>query len=117
VTYNYTPLASTAARLVEKFGQAMTLERKTNTGTASRPTFTTATSAVTAVILDKDERDPVNMVTVHRQMAYIAPDAATAPTANDIIIAPDGTRFEVVSVSQVNPGGTVILYKADLGTA
>lgn len=117
MAFDYSRSVARANRLIAKFGQSMTLERQTNAGTPSRPAMVKATSAVTAVIFDKDQRDATGQVTQTRQMAYIAPSATTAPLPNDVLVASDGQRFEIVSVSPLNPGGTVVMYQADIGTA
>lgn len=117
MAYSYARTVASAVRLITHFGQVMTLERATNTGTPSRPTMTTATSSVTAVVLDKEEHDAPNQAARINQVAYIAPNAATAPQANDILQDASGRRFEVVAVKTLDPGGTVLLYEAEVGTA
>lgn len=117
MAFDYSRSVASANRLVTHFGASMTLERWENGGTPSRPNMVKTESTITAVILDKEEHDEPNQAQRSRQMAYIAPNAATAPQANDIIEDPSGRRFEVVSVQTLAPEGTVVLYQADLGTA
>lgn len=113
----YVRAAATATRMIVKYGQIMVLERATNSGTPSRPSISTARTTAKAVVFEDKVWDAPNQVRRTKKVAYISPGAAPVPEPNDILEDAAGVRYEIVSVSPLNPGGTVVLYQADIGTA
>lgn len=120
MSFNYAGSAATALKLLQNFGQAVTLRKQTAgaydpaTGSA---TVTTADHAGTGVLLDyklvnSGQMLENSMVQAGDKKLLLAPDIAATPEPDDLVIA-QGT-WRIVNVKAVNPAGTVVLYELQL---
>lgn len=112
-TFNYTKSAATALSLLTKFGEDVTVTRVT-TGTYDPSTganaVTTSTAMVKGVVLDFGAGTSMvggNMVTAGDKRLLL--EAAAAPDMNDRFTA-NGMTYAPVSIGEVNPAGTVVLF-------
>lgn len=115
----YTDKRDTADRLLTSKGQAVSLRRVTETGTAWEPTQTTTDYATVAALLDYDNRqiDGENIQRGDRR-ALVAAGPLTALGITGIS-APDsivvgGVAVPVVQSKPLQPAGLVVLYDVQL---
>jgi len=116
--FDYTLTAALADRLIERFGQSMTLTQTvvSGGGPASKTSGTSAgtDTTVTAVPLPIEAamigRDiPGGAIKSTDAMIYIAPGAAVTPANGDTIT--DGVdTWNILRVNVLRPGGVVALY-------
>ena len=66
-------------------------------------------------MLDYSQREREGtLVEINDKRAYISTDGLTiVPQAGDVVVL-SGSTYSVVSVSPLNPGGTVVYYEAQL---
>ena len=116
MAYDYTGLAATADRLIEKFGQAATIRRKTTTGgSAYDPTSGTTTTtdqAVNAAITRyrNSEIDGTLIKRGDKQALVPAVGLTITPTVKDQFVLGDVVHA-IQAVDEVSPGGTVVVYR------
>lgn len=106
--YDYSALASTAARLLTRFGRQLAL-RETNVigGDPWAPELGQTDTPVVGVIRDYRLEERGDLIPAGDQLAII--DGTATPTVAQKLI--DGlTEFEIVSVTQAKPGDTVLVY-------
>ncbi len=118
MTYDYSATAAVANRLIARYGQSMTLTRKSLSGSSptskTSGTASTATSTVSAVVLPMEAAQIGQDIggTAIRStdaMIYIAPNAGTAPQNGDTLT--DGTdTWAILRANVLRPGGSVVLY-------
>lgn len=113
MTFNYTKTAATALNLLTKFGADVTVTRVT-TGTYDPTTganaVTTSTSTVKGVVLDYSAgQSMVSGSMLQAGDKRLLLEAAAAPDLNDTFTANSKT-YAPVSIGEVNPAGTVVLY-------
>lgn len=117
MSYDYSGLAQTALDLIENFGRPVTLRRNTRVidGVEGTATTTGRDIQATAVVLGMSasyaQQITANGGSIHQgdRMALIA-DAQ--PLISDLLI--DGARWQVLSVDELRPGDTALLYKAQV---
>lgn len=120
MSFDYDKSAATALRLLQKFGQAVTLRKQTAgaydpaTGAA---TVTTSDYSATGVFLDYKLQNSGqalenSMVQVGDKKLLLSPDVTSAPDVDDLIIG-QGT-WRIVNIKAVNPSGTPVLYELQL---
>ena len=114
---DYTRLAASAARIIQRKGENMTLERKDNAGTPSRPNMVKTTYTVRAAFPERTESDGTNQAAQTATTAYISPTAEIKPAPNDILVDQDGNRYEIGPVTTIGGRGIAALYQAEIGTA
>ncbi len=110
----YNRAAATAVRLLEKFGQAVTVKRIVEgeydpmTGDiASTEQVYTGRGAV----LGYDISDMAGgLVQANDRRVYIAPDLGATPEPGDKLVLADGSTYTVISSSPLSPAGTVVLH-------
>ena len=120
MTFDHAASAATALRLLQQFGQAVTLRKQTAGAydpAAGSATVSTADYAGTGALLDYDLINSgqwleQSMVEAGDKKLLLAPDIGATPEADDLIIA-QGT-WRIVNVKIINPAGTVVLYKLQL---
>lgn len=117
MTFNYTRANATALRLLTNFGQTVT--RRTVTTGAYNPAtgeaaVTTADTSRIGVLLDYGDQGRQgeryvrgNLVQVEDRQLLL--DGTGAAELTDRYVA-GGAEYSVVSVSEVNPAGTVVMY-------
>ena len=113
MSYDYPKLQATATRLLTKYGQAATLTRWTkgayNDDTLTTGTGSSADLAVTVVEWDFTARERDGTLIRAEDKRFILGGADDAPKLNDKLKV-GGVEWEVISVEETNPGGTVLLY-------
>ena len=108
----YSGLAATAKNLLGKFGQNITVSRYTVgaidpiTGLGSGGTFSSFTGSGAVFDIDTRLVDGDNVLATDNNL-YL--ESTTEILANDKVTA-NGTDYIAVSVSPLNPGGTVVMY-------
>lgn len=120
MAFNYARVADTAARLLDKFGQTVTLTRTVAGGydpaTGVTSPDVTQTAPVRAALLPYSNGDRLaagQMIRQGDRKAYIAPDAAFQPDALTKLIEADGTVWQLESVEPLAPAGVPVLYTAN----
>ena len=122
MTFDYVKSAATAERLLQKFGQAVTLSRPST----NAPTYDPATGISTPVapatyvgrgaVFDYKQTD-INQTLVQAgdQRLYLSPAAPMVePKTSDDIVLANGTTYTVQRSGKIAPAGTVVLYDVQL---
>lgn len=114
----YANLAATAARLLAQFGQEVTLQP--SAAATYDPASSVATAAAGAdvarhgAIFDFGKGVTTvrgNLVQTTDRQLYLEP--GVAPELSDTVLV-GGEAFAIVSVGELNPGGTSVLYDLHL---
>ena len=113
MTFDYTRTAATTLSLLTKFGADVTVTRVT-TGTydtsTGANTVTTSTATVKGVVLDYDSgQSTISGSMIQAGDKRLLLEAAASPDLNDKFTANSRT-YAPVSIGEVNPAGTVVLY-------
>lgn len=115
MTFDYSNIAETAVAQINDKGRDVSLVRHTDgtlnidTDTISGDSDTTVT--VRALITNFNKRDvAAGLVEVGDLQVIIAASGVTRPTTNDKI-TDGGLTYTIVTVSEIKPGDTAILYK------
>lgn len=126
-TFDYGRSKATAARLIKRYGQAGAIRRTTMTGGDPwNPTPETNDYDCTLVVIEysaferqgstigaTDKRVLISTEGVTIPAYDDDPDSANAPTERDQIVV--GAKVhEVVRVDPLNPGGTVVMWDAQV---
>lgn len=111
----YTSLAATAQRLMDRFGQAMTLRRvvnsayDTSTGTVTQATTDYAVNGVVQAY--KESRVDGSIIRRGDKQVIVAGNALTfAPDPDTDRLLIGGVDHAVVNVEEENPGGLALVY-------
>jgi len=108
MSYNYTPLQSSAGRMIEKFGQSYTFTRVTD-GAYNPATGKTSTSSATytknACVFDYSEADLAEG-TILRGDRRLLVESGEYQVGDTVAIGSD--VYRVVSVAEIKPAGTVV---------
>jgi hypothetical protein len=115
MSYNYSPVAGTAKRLIEKFGKAVIIRRLTDSGTPWNPTQAQVDSGFIGVTLDY-EKNEINGTLIKigdRKLYLAAKDAAITPEVTDTAII-DGREYSIPSIMALEPGDTALLWEVQL---
>ena len=114
---NYTKLAQTAKRLIEKNGRTVTLRSVSPTPADPTKPWRARSDAdvevsVIAVILDNKLTDEDEVLRGTRK-AYVAQESAPVVDLSDygLLIESSGEQWKVDSVEILTPGDVVIYYK------
>ena len=116
----YDELRAVAAELLDEFGGAATLERRTKTydKTTRATTETVSNISVKAVLLP-----PAGSITMAerrgetvRRERYAVVASAQEPKVGDTLLMA-GIRYPVSGVTAVSPDGAAIVYRMALGEA
>jgi hypothetical protein len=110
--FDYTSVRDTADELLEEFGMAATIRRLANTGDPYDPTQTATDTACTVVVTDyaHSEKDGTRIQVKDRKVLVAAGSLAITPTPADRFVL-GGISYEIVAVSPLEPGGTVVMYE------
>lgn len=116
--FDYARHAATAQRLLERFGRAVTLTRKTpgayEPATGAPGVGTTTTHAGTAVLLEYTQRDiDGSHIRMGDQRAYIAPDIEITPQTGDTLTIGEEV-WSVIASRPLAPAGVVVLHDAQV---
>jgi hypothetical protein len=121
MAFNYAPLASTARNLITDFGQSVTFSRIAETHAlldSGQPNFgaamsvTTSTYTAVVVVLDEaksEQGDTATIGVVHNALASSDSQIVVGDTATI-----NSQSFRVVSVKEVKPATTVVVYELQL---
>ena len=120
MSFNYTASAATAARLIQRFGSAVTMGRSVPgaynpaTGAPAAPTVTSQT--VQAVVLDFPQRYiDGTLIRAGDRRVLVSAVGTTAPLAGDTLTW-NSQALVVVSVKELGPAGTAVLYTLQVRT-
>jgi hypothetical protein len=112
----YAEIADVALDLLTEFGQTVVFTRVTGatystaTGGYTGGTTTTVTGKGAGFDFDKKEIDGIHVIKGDMRMIFYA---TTAPLAGDTCVV-GGVSYRCVSVEAISPGGTAVLYDAQL---
>ena len=117
--FDYAHSAATALRLLTKFGQDVTLRSVTigayDTATGANA-ITTSDTTVKAAILDFKSRFGIGQTEIDLVQAgdkHCLMQAGTIPNLQDVVVV--GTKiYSVLSIGEVNPAGTPVMYSLHL---
>ena len=113
----YIGLASTAARLLTKYGQTVTLSRETSgtfnpvLGSYASPSATSWTGKGAAFNYNKNEVDGTQIRADDLRLTLEA--VSTPPITGDTVTV-NGIDYTAVGVTTTSPGGTVVKYDVQL---
>jgi hypothetical protein len=118
-TFDYSKPLATAHRLLTRFGAAGTLTRRTMGAydpASGTGTTTTASEAVTAVVLDFPQRYiDGTLIRQGDKRAYVSAVDLEPPQQGDVMTW-QGTAYEVVSIKDTAPAGTSLIYELQIRT-
>lgn len=108
--YDYSKLAQTAINLIARFGKTVQLRTVTNSGSDFDPNLTNVDTPIKAVISDYKNYDIDGTLILAKDKKMIT---TSSVTLSDNIV--DGsTVYSVVSVNEIAPSTTVLVYKVQL---
>ena len=117
MTFNYAKTAATATRLLERFGQAVTLTRYGDAAYDPATGTTVPSETVypaTGAKLDYAQRDiDGTLIKVGDCRVYLAPNLAVTPQTGDTITI-GAEVWKVVTSRPLAPAGTVVLHDAQV---
>lgn len=115
MTFDYAKAAATALRLLEQFGQTVTRNAST-AGTYDPATgasvVTDTSSSRTGVLLDysgKGEMYANGNLVIQGDKKLLLDGSGTAEMTDSYVIG--STEYSVVSIKELNPGGTVVMFE------
>lgn len=113
--FDYSRSVATANRLIDKFGQAGAIRRTTMGGDPWEPTPTDTDYPCTLVVMNFSlhEREST-LIGATDKRVYIATEGVEIEPTNSDKIVVDGTAHEIVRISPLNPGGTVVYWEAQV---
>lgn len=115
MTFNYPNTATTATRLLQRFGASCTLKRESgsaydpSTGTTV-PTYDSLPSTACVFAMPQKYIDGT-LILQGDQQAYLIP--ATEPKQGDVLTW-SGSDYTVIAVKPVAPAGVPVLFEAQL---
>ncbi len=116
MAFDYTGLKSTAETLIARFGQSATLRQQAQSGTSYEPTLTNTDTTITVADFNHRVRDPGGELTgMTQRTLYISTAAGVTPAKGDKVQI-GGAWHEIAEVRPLNPGGTALMYEADIVT-
>jgi len=106
----YSDLGLLADGLIDQFGYAVTIKTPTNTGTAYNPTVTWASAAVIGLKLSYSKSEIDGNLVQAGDVQFLLKGGAVLDTKCRIV---DGSsEYQIITVSQVAPGGISVIQKA-----
>jgi hypothetical protein len=113
--FDYAKAEALAKRLIERFGQTVTQHVIANTGDAWNPTQTELDPAptLTAAVLNYRTREiDGTLIKASDKKVVFSTEAMTVAldVAHKVTIG--GTKYSVLDVRELNPGGAVVYYEA-----
>lgn len=114
MTFDYSRAASTAERLIRRFGAKGAIRReKPGTGPSydpGDPTITDHHAHIVLTAFTNREIDGQRILATDIK-ALVEPSVGAEPKTTDLLISPDGAILTIVNVDLVRPGTTTVLYK------
>lgn len=116
MSFDYARAAATAERLIEKFGQTVTLIQLINTGPEWEPDLDEVPTPIKVVDLNHQQRDAGGTLVGHSvRTLYISTSAGVTPVkGNKVKIS--GKEHEITEVRPLAPAGVAVFWEADLAT-
>lgn len=120
MSFNYSGTAATAARLLERFGSAVTMSRTVpgtyDPETGATGAGTATTQAVKAAVFDFPQSYiDGSLIRAGDRRAVVAAVGVTAPLVGDLFPW-KGQNLVVVSVKELGPNGLAVLYTLQVRT-
>lgn len=113
-SFDYGRSASTATRLITRFGQMGAVRRITpGNGPDYDPGPGTPTDYPARFVIteyDNREIDGTRIQATDRK-AMVSPDLEIEPKTTDLLIGSDGRKLTIVSISPIKPAETVIVWQ------
>jgi len=110
--YDYSKLASTSVRLINKFGKSILKRTITNVGDEWNRTQVNIDTAIDGVIVDYGSNEIDNTLILAKDKKLLT----TSLVSIDNKIVDGSIAYSVISVSVVEPATTSLLYKIQLRT-
>jgi hypothetical protein len=114
-TFNYARAEATAKRLITRFGQTVTQHVISGTGDAWNPSQTETDYSLKAAVMNYQGRDidgTLIEATDKRVIVSTEGMTVTLDAAHKLTIG--GVKHSIVNVRELNPGGTVVYYEAQV---
>jgi hypothetical protein len=110
-SFDYARSRATAERLIAKFGMAGAIRRKTSTGPAYDPSFTTTDYLCKLVVLNyEDSKIDGSLIRRTDKMIYLSTEGLSiTPTEADSIVAE--TAYQIINIKPLSPAGTVVFWE------
>lgn len=118
-TFNYASSAATAAALLQKFGQPVTLSRivpggyDPETGTVAPDTEQTQAARAAVLPYRDGDKFAAGMVKIGDRRILIAPGVQWAPDATTKLTEAGGAVWQLENVEALAPAGVTVLFKAN----
>lgn len=118
-TFNYARIAATALKMVNRFGAAVTITRRTQgayNSTTSTYAVTESTEAAMGVVENYKPREiDGTLIQAGDIKLVLAAQGITEPSINDKVTLSNGVRYTVKGAPDiVKPGDTAIIYTLQL---
>ena len=112
MSFDYDRTASTALRLLTRFGQPMTLRRVTDGAySAGAVTQTAADTKVVGIVDSYSDYESRNeLIEANDRKVTLAAKGVVLPTVADQLITLTAT-FKIIAVKALNPAGTAVIYE------
>jgi len=117
-TFDYSGMLATANSLIARFGRNITIRTKVESGDAWNPSVSWNESTANAVNLpvgssggfrlDIRDDDGNNLIQANDRI-FLIESSATIDTSSRVLDG--GNEYQVVQISHVNPGDTLLLYR------
>ena len=108
MTYNYTPLTSSATRMIEKFGTQYTFTRVTKGAydpATGQTSDTTSTFTGYACLFDYSDSDRADGSILQGDRRMLA-ESGAYEVGDTVVVGSD--TYRIISISDIGPSGTVV---------
>lgn len=114
MAFDYASLRSDVDAILDEFGMAGTLRQRTTSGADPWDPTVTDTDTDCVVLFDEysdRERDGTLITERDRKVLIKAGSLVVTPATGDQLVV-SGVTYSLSNVTQVAPGGTVVIYQA-----
>lgn len=113
MTFNYARPQATADRLIQRYGQAISLKKYSSTGDAWNPTRTATTTSLYAAVLDYNQSEiDGTLILIDDKRVYIsAKDNVSDPAKGDVLVF-GGRDHAIINLNTFQPAGIIVYYEA-----
>jgi hypothetical protein len=114
VTFNYGRMTSTADRMIERFGVAGTLRRRTTTGPAYDPTEGSPVNhACRFVVSDYSatEIDGTRVLATDKKVMLAKGSLTVEPRLSDLLVDPASSSYKIVAINPLQPGPDIVMWE------
>lgn len=112
--FNYARMTAVSDRLIERFGSAGSIRRRTTTGPAYDPTQGDPVDhACRFVVSDYSamEVDGTRVLATDKKVILSKGALTIEPSLNDVVVETGGTVYKIVSIKPLEPGSAVVLWE------